>query len=100
MTTTPGTDEQQQEIERLRARVAQLEQELVDQAARSNRAVAEAQEQLYWLERWHVDLNALMRKPGAAEFRALIRAARAVVRRLRAFGWRLKALKNKLTGAS
>lgn len=97
---TPTTDEQQQEIERLRARVAQLEQELVDQAARSNSVVAEAQEQLYWLERWHLDLNALMRKPGAAQFRAAVRAARAVVRRLRAISWRLKAVTRKLTGAS
>lgn len=87
---TPTTDEQQQEIERLRARVAQLEQELVDQAARSNRVVAEAQEQLYWLERWHVDLNALMRKPGASQFRAAIRALRAVARKL-------MAIKRKLT---
>lgn len=92
--------EQQQEIERLRARVAELEQELVDQAARSNRVVAEAQEQLYWLERWHVDLNALMRKPGASQFRACIRALRAVMRRIRAIGWRLKAYTRKLTGAS
>jgi hypothetical protein len=98
--TTPTTEEQQQEIERLRARVAQLEQELVDQAERSNRVVAEAQEQIYWLERWHVDLNALMRKPGAEQFRAAVRAARTVVRVLRAIGWRLKAYKRKLTGAS
>lgn len=98
--TTSTTEEQQQEIERLRARVAQLEQELVDQAARTNRVVAEAQEQLYWLERWHLDLNALMRKPGAAQFRAVVRAARAIVRQLRAIGWRLKAVKRKLTGAS
>lgn len=97
--TTPTTAEQQ-EIDRLRARVAQLEQELVDQAARSSRVVADAQEQLYWLERWHVDLNALMRKPGASQFRASVRAARIVVRTLRSYGWRLKALKRKLTGAA
>ena len=40
------------------------------------RAVAAAQERAYWLERWHVDLNALMRSPGAREFRALLRAVR------------------------
>lgn len=98
---TPTTaEQQQQEIERLRARVAQLEQELVEQAERSNRVVAEAQEQLYWLERWHVDLNALMRKPGASQFRAAIRALRAIVRQTRAVGWRLAAFKRKLTGAS
>jgi hypothetical protein len=74
-----GVD-QQQEIERLRARVAALEQELVEQAARSSRVVAEAQERGYWLERWHVDLNALMRKRGADQVRAAIRAVRAVAR--------------------
>ena len=42
--------------------------------------LAAAQEQAYWLERWHVDLNALMRKPGAAQFRAGLRAVRYVGR--------------------
>jgi hypothetical protein len=77
---TTETDQQQSEIERLRARVAALETELVEQAARAERAVAQAQERAYWLDRWHLDLNALMRKPGAAQFRALLRAVRAVMR--------------------
>lgn len=81
---------QQQEIERLRARVAALEAELVEQADRTARIVADAQERTYWLDRWHVDLNALMRKPGAAQFRALMRAARAVVRLLRRLKWALR----------
>jgi uncharacterized SAM-binding protein YcdF (DUF218 family) len=85
--------DQQEEIEQLRARVAALEQELVDQAAHASRAVAEAQERAYWLDRWHVDLNALMQKPGADEFRTAIRAVRAVLRRL-------KQVKRKLTRAS
>ena len=67
----------------LRARVAQLERELAQQAARTNAIVAEAQERTYWLDRWGVDLNALMRKPGAAEFRAALRAVRAVARALK-----------------
>lgn len=71
---------QQQEIERLRARVAQLEAELVEQAERTNRIVAAAQERAYWLDRWHLDLNALMRKPGAAQFRAAVRAVRWLMR--------------------
>jgi hypothetical protein len=71
------------ELERLRARVAALEAELIEVQARANAAVAAAQERAYWLERWHVDLNALMRKPGAKEFRALLRAVRAVGRQLR-----------------
>ena len=36
-----------------------------------------------YLERWHIDLNALMRKPGAREFRFLLRAVRAPARRIR-----------------
>jgi hypothetical protein len=72
--------DQQAEIDRLRATVAALEQELLEQAERTNRIVADAQERTYWLDRWHLDLNELMRKPGAAEARALIRALRLVVR--------------------
>lgn len=75
--------DQQTEIEQLRARVAALEVELVEQAARTERIVADAQERTYWLDRWHVDLNALMRKRGAAEFRALVRGARWFMRGLK-----------------
>jgi hypothetical protein len=70
------TDSKQAEIERLREHVAELEAELVEQAARTERIIAEAQERTYWLDRWHLDLNALMRKPGAAQFRALVRFLR------------------------
>lgn len=72
--------DQQVEIERLRARVAALEAELAEQAARTGRIVAAAQERTYWLDRWHLDLNALMRKPGAAQLRGLMRALRSVAR--------------------
>lgn len=75
-----STVDQQQEIEALRARIAALEEELATVTARANAAVAAAQDRAYWLDRWHLDLNALMRRRGAAEFRALLRAARAVVR--------------------
>jgi hypothetical protein len=76
-------DERQAEVEELRARVAELERQLADQAARANAAVAAAEDRAYWLDRWHIDLNALMRKRGAAEFRALLRAVRQVTRWLR-----------------
>jgi len=82
------TDEQF-EIERLRARIEALEAELLEVQARANAAVAAAQEQSYWLERWHVDLNALMRKPGAAQFRAGLRVVRAVGRFFRRIKRRL-----------
>lgn len=70
----------QAEVQRLRGQVAALEAELVEVQARANRSVAEWQERAYWLDRWHVDLNALMRKPGASEFRAFLRAIRSVSR--------------------
>ena len=75
--------EETAEIERLRARVAALEEELVDVQARANAAVAAAQDRAYWLERWHVDLNELMRQPGAKELRAGLRFMRAVARRIK-----------------
>ena len=79
MSTSEKTD-RDTELEQLRARVAALEAELVEQAARTERIVAQAQERTYWLDRWHLDLNALMQRPGAPEFRALVRGARWVVR--------------------
>ncbi len=76
------TDDQP-EIERLRARIVALEAELVEVQSRANAAVAAAQDKAYWLERWHVDLNKLMTKPGAAQFRWLLRAVRTCMRVLR-----------------
>ena len=58
--------DQQAEIERLRAQVAALEAELVAQAERTSRVVADAQQRTYWLDRWHIDLNALMRRRSVA----------------------------------
>ena len=85
------TADERAELEALRARVATLEQELVEQVARANATAAAAQERLYWLDRWHVDLNALMQRPGAAEFRAAVRAVRAVMRQV-------KLIKRRLLG--
>ena len=68
------------ENERLRARVAALEAELVEVQTATNAAVAQWQQRAYWLDRWHLDLNALMRRRGAAEARAAVRGARSVVR--------------------
>jgi hypothetical protein len=53
-----------------------------DEIARAHAALAEAQDKSYWLDRWRIDLNALMRRRGASEFRAGVRALRAVYRAL------------------
>jgi hypothetical protein len=78
------------EIERLRARVTALEAELVEVQTRANSAVAEWQERAYWLDRWHLDLNAAMRRPGASELRTAVRAVRSVV-------WTVRRIKRRLT---
>ena len=81
VTESPGV--QPDELERLRTRVAALERENADMAARANAAIAAAQEKAYWLDRWGLDLNALMRRPGASQFRAGLRGARLVYRVMR-----------------
>jgi hypothetical protein len=88
----PTQAELEREVEYLRSRVLALEAELVEVQARANEQVATWQERAYWLDRWHLDLNAVMRKPGASELRALLRAVRGVV-------WGLKRLKRRLSGS-
>ena len=84
-----STSTEQAELEALRARVDELERERVRQAARANAAIAAAQDRVYWLDRWGLDLNALMRRRGAAEFRAAVRGVRVVVRGLQTLKRRL-----------
>jgi hypothetical protein len=90
-TQQPTQDELMSENARLRARLAALEAELVEAQARANAAVGEWQERAYWLDRLHIDLNALMRRPGASEIRVVLKAVRAVF-------WRLKRAKRRLLG--
>lgn len=52
--------EQDSELEELRARVAELERELAFRTERANAVVADAQDRLYWLERWKIDPNRVM----------------------------------------
>lgn len=62
MATGTNATDQHAELERLRTRVAELERELLTQAERTERLVADAQRRTYWLDRWHLDLDALMRR--------------------------------------
>ena len=77
--TTELTVDERAELEALRTRVGQLERQI----AAANAAVAAAQERVYWLDRWHIDLNALMRRRGAAELREVIRVVRGAIRVVR-----------------
>lgn len=77
---SPSVELLEAEVRALRARLLALERELVEAQAQANAAVAQWQERAYWLDRWHLDLNALMRRRGAAELRGLLRAIRVVFR--------------------
>jgi hypothetical protein len=68
-------------VAELEGEVQELHRQLSEQAARTNAAVAAAQDRAYWLDRWHLDLNALMRRPGAAALRGLLRSVRGATRR-------------------
>lgn len=58
----------------------EIEREHVEQLARAHAALAAAQDRSYWLDRWGLDLNAQMRKPGARRLRALLRWLRELRR--------------------
>jgi hypothetical protein len=86
---TSSEQDLQAENERLRERVAALESELVEVQTRANAAVAEWEERAYWLDRLHIDLNAVMRRPGANQLRLALKAVRAAY-------WQLKLIKRRL----
>jgi hypothetical protein len=87
----PTTDPREAEIAALRARVAELEAQLARRDAETAQLVATSQEKLYWLERWHLDLDRLMAKPGAIPLLDALRSSRKVV-------WKIRKAKRKLTG--
>jgi cell division septum initiation protein DivIVA len=64
----------------LRARVEQLEAEVALLRSSTARTVAQAQETLYWFERWGVDFNALFSRREMELVRKAVRAARQVYR--------------------
>jgi cell division septum initiation protein DivIVA len=78
------------EVEQLRARVAELERELADRTERANAAVAAAEDRLYWLDAWKLDLDGIMARPlarrayaAAGQLRRVKRLAGRVRRRLK-----------------
>lgn len=91
MTAEPTTDPREAELQALRARVAELEAQLAEQARTTAHLVAEAQDKLYWLERWHVDLDRLMARPGAIP-------ALNALRRARQAAWAIRRLTRRLRG--
>ena len=81
-----------EDAEALRARLEELERERHNQTARANAALAAAQDRNYWLDRWNVDLNALMRRRGARQARAVLGGTRQLVRAARASRARARSI--------
>lgn len=63
-----------------RARAEALEAELAERAARTNEALADAQRRTYWLDRLHVDVNALMARPAARRLVGILPVLRELYR--------------------
>ena len=99
MSAEPTIEETESELTSLRRRVDELERERHEHVARANDALAAAQDRAYWLDRWNLDLNALMRRRGAGELRAALRALRKVYRLGRKAGWELRELRPRLASA-
>jgi hypothetical protein len=80
----PQAVEHTTEVEQLRARVAELERELAERTRRATEAVSRAEDRIYWLDRWQIDLNRVMEtRAGQAVFltaKQLRRATRLAAR--------------------
>jgi hypothetical protein len=68
-TTSPA---EQTQAEALRSRIAELEAENAEIAARTAATIAAAQERTYWLQRWQVNLDAVLARPGGERFLRLL----------------------------
>jgi uncharacterized coiled-coil protein SlyX len=70
-------DTSQDELEALRRRVAELEEQLAEQQRATAQLVARSQEKLYWADRLGIDLNRLMARPGAMQALGALKAVRS-----------------------
>ncbi len=77
------------EVEQLRARVAELEAQLAEQARTTNALVARSQEKLYWYDRLGIDLDRVMRRRSA-------QVALESLKRVRSVVWVLKRTARRL----
>lgn len=77
-----------------RARAEAAEAELADRSARANEALAEAQRRTYWLDRLHLDPNALMARGPARRLVALLPLARELYRS----GFHVREARRRLIG--
>jgi hypothetical protein len=88
-TEQPFSTDERTELEDLRARVAELEDQRAREIATAHRAVAEAQERSYWLDKMNIDLNHFFATPAG-------RASWLVLRRARRVAWALRRRRRKV----
>jgi hypothetical protein len=82
--------------EELRRRLEALERQHQEEIARANAALAAAQDKSYWLDRWGIDLNAVMRRRGAGELLTGLRAVRLILQRVREAAGKLAGLPDRV----
>lgn len=87
--TQPLTVDERTELEALRARIVELEAEHADEIARAHRAVADAQNRAYWIDKMNIDLNGFFASPVGRTFWSVTRRARRVV-------WALRRLQRRV----
>lgn len=75
----------------LRALLERREREHVEQLRKIHAALGEAQERLYWLDRLHINLNAVMERPAGERALAAARAVRDATRPVRSLVRRLRS---------
>ena len=83
MADEPLQASERAELDALRSRLAALERERHEEIARAMATAAAAQERAYWLDRWHLDLNATMATPAGTALRFTLRLIRAPIRSAR-----------------
>jgi hypothetical protein len=80
------TSDLERELSRTREALAQAEQELAELRASRSAEMARLERQAYWLERWRIDLDALMSRRVVRSFVKAVGALLRLAGRLRGRG--------------
>lgn len=80
---TATRDDIERELALTRAALASAEQQLAELRNARSAEMARLERQAYWLERWRIDLDALMRRRVVRMFVATVGSALRLVARLR-----------------
>jgi hypothetical protein len=82
-TADPTASDLQQELDSTRAALADAERQLAELRAARSAEMARLERQVYWLERWRIDLDALMSRRVVRGFVGLVGAVLRLAARLR-----------------